>query len=152
MIEIEKLRHLFDEYKHRHDLVWRAIFQISVVVAVLSYLPYVDAVKGFRSSCWRFLLLVLPVMAASMAGFGIFVVKNELNLFWRAVVAYHHMQNEFLSTNIPDNLLGDVKHKVVHKHKDTFRTYCLFYMVMLFLLAAINVFVTIVWLWKPSNV
>ena len=106
MIET-KLSYLLDEYKYRHDLVWRVLFRITFIVILLSYLPYAPYLQGSLAEAFGSRILILPVLAVFLAGFGIKVLNNELDLFWRAVVPYHLLQKQFFEKTFPGR--DDVK-------------------------------------------
>ncbi len=103
----DKLTYLLDEYKYRHNLIWRTLITITLAVVILSYLPYVDYVRGFRQSGFGSLLLFLPLLAVFIAMFGCRVMEYELSLFWRIVLAYHYLQNQFIKDTYHDR--PDVK-------------------------------------------
>ncbi|CAN5889612.1 hypothetical protein BH18ACI4_BH18ACI4_01590 [soil metagenome] len=44
---LETLQLLWEEYKYRHDLVWRVIFQLTTAIVVLSIIPYIK--QGYCS-------------------------------------------------------------------------------------------------------
>src|SRR5207302_5459121 len=48
----EQLKYLWDEYKYRHGLCWKAIYKIIAVVTLLGVLPYAKPdVAEFLRSC-----------------------------------------------------------------------------------------------------
>ena len=38
--ELELARYLWEEYKYRHDLIWRLLFRVTAVAALLSIAPF----------------------------------------------------------------------------------------------------------------
>ena len=71
--DIGNLSHLLDEYKYRHDLVWRLVFRLTLVVATLSVIPYLPRLQNEAHS----ILLIPPLLAVLVAGFGFPVMRNE---------------------------------------------------------------------------
>jgi hypothetical protein len=60
-IPVQKAQVLWNEYKYRHDLVWRVLFQVTAAAVILSVAPYLappEVVYYLR--LW---LLAAPVLA-----------------------------------------------------------------------------------------
>jgi len=45
-IPVQKAQVLWNEYKYRHDLVWRVLFQVTAAAVILSVAPYHSAAGG----------------------------------------------------------------------------------------------------------
>src|SRR5438094_6769552 len=88
----EQLNYLWDEYKYRHGLCWKAVYKIVAVVIVLAVIPYKSELKPL--GYW---LLAPAVIGTLFAAFGLFVVNNELRLFAKAKDARDNLHNQFLS-------------------------------------------------------
>lgn len=91
----ERLDYLWDVYKYRHGLCWKAVYKIIGSVLILSVLPYAkpDLLKPLECC-----LLVPSVIGNLLAVFGIFIVNNELRLFSHIKVAHHVLQKQFLES------------------------------------------------------
>jgi hypothetical protein len=136
---VAELEYLWDEYKYRHDLCWRAIYQIVAAVVVLGTVPYLkDELTKVLGLC----MLVPAVLAAVLAGFGISVLMNELYIFAKSKLAYHIRQDAFLShriTNAEDKKF--VMHELTEKtaRGTPFDRYVVGFMVALSVLSVANV-------------
>lgn len=135
----EQLSYLWDGYKYRHGLCWKAVYKIIAVVIVLAVLPYAKPdLKPLGG--W---MLVPPVIGAILAAFGVFVVNNELRLFSHVKVAHHVLQKRFLESVLKE---GDVRKMAVDDLKlskarwTLFDIYVHLLMLVLFLLSLGNTF------------
>lgn len=136
----EQLSYLWDEYKYRHGLCWKAVYKIIAGVLVLAVLPYAkpDLIKPPLRD-W--MLLVPPVIGTLLAAFGVFVVNNELRLFSQVKVAHHVLQKQFLESVLKE---GDVRKMAVDNLKlnkarwTLFDIYVHLLMLILFLLSLGN--------------
>jgi len=88
----KELSHLWDEYKYRHDLVWRVALRLTFVVASLSVIPYVNA---SLTTQMPHLMLVPPCVAVVLALFGSAVIVNEYCLLATIKKAYRRLQRQF---------------------------------------------------------
>jgi hypothetical protein len=48
---IDAGRLLWDEYKYRHDLIWKLVFQLTTAVILINTAPYLEA-DGLDTPCW----------------------------------------------------------------------------------------------------
>ena len=99
----ERLNYLWDVYKYRHGLCWKAVYKIIGSVLVLAVLPYA---KPDLMMPLKYLLLVPSVVGTLLAVFGIFVVNNELRLFSQVKVAHHVLQKQLIKSFLKN---GDVR-------------------------------------------
>jgi ABC-type siderophore export system fused ATPase/permease subunit len=88
----KELTYLWDEYKYRHDLVWRVALRLTFVVASLSVVPYVNDTLTTKMG---HLMLVPPIVAVVLAVFGSAVIINEYCLLATIKNAYHRLQAKF---------------------------------------------------------
>jgi hypothetical protein len=104
----EQLSYLWDVYKYRHGLCWKAVYKIIAGVLVLAVLPY--AKPELIKPAWDWMVLAPPVIGTLLAAYGVFVVNNELRLFSQVKVAHHVLQKQFLESVLKEN---DVRKKAV---------------------------------------
>src|SRR3989442_15726556 len=97
----EQLNYLWDEYKYRHGLCWKAVYKIVAVVILLAVLPYAKLDLTKLLGRW---MLAPPIMGTLLAAFGVFVVNNELRLFSQVKVAHHVLQEAFLKSLLNDDV------------------------------------------------
>jgi hypothetical protein len=146
--KVAELEYLWQEYRYRHDLCWRAIYQVAAAVIALAALPYVRDELTKVLGQW---MLVPPAVGAALAAFGILVLSNELDIFAKSKLAHHTLQDVFLSHAIGDPrvrefvLHGLTPDKVRHTRFDRYATS---FMIMLLVLSVGNVL--FLWLrWIP---
>jgi hypothetical protein len=58
---------IWDEYKYRHDLCWRLVFQLTTAVVIISVVPYIkpDVAKQLGS-----IIAVLPIIGIALTLLG----------------------------------------------------------------------------------
>ena len=77
--ELELARYLWEEYKYRHDLIWRLLFRVTAVAALLSIAPFtISDTAGQRAG---FLVKFLPGLAIGLVLASWIVLIVELRLF-----------------------------------------------------------------------
>jgi hypothetical protein len=96
--KLQKLTSLWEEYKYRHDLLWRITFQITVASVLLAIVPYTadPATLGIVA-------LAPPLLAVVLVVLGIVVVSVERKLFLPVRDKYWAWQKEIFSINQPEN-------------------------------------------------
>ena len=72
-LELDKL--VWDEYKYRHELCWNLLFKITIAVATLSVIPYLDE-KIFPAA--RPIALLTTLIAILLAIAGLRRLNSEL--------------------------------------------------------------------------
>ena len=90
--KLQKLTSLWEEYKYRHDLLWRITFQITVASVLLAIVPYTadPATLGIVA-------LAPPLLAVVLVVLGIVVVSVERKLFLPVRDKYWAWQKEMFS-------------------------------------------------------
>jgi hypothetical protein len=96
----QQLEYLWDEYKYRHGLCWKAVYKIIAVVTLLAVLPYAKPEVTEALPSW--MMLVPPIIGTLLAAFGVGVVNNELRLFSYIKVAHYVLQKQFLESVLKD--------------------------------------------------
>jgi lysylphosphatidylglycerol synthetase-like protein (DUF2156 family) len=134
---VQTLSYLLDEYKYRHDLIWRLLFQITLVVVVLSYVPYLQYGTGSVATTFGAVVLTLPALAAIIAGYSIRLMAGEFDLFWTVVVPYHLLQKYCFDKTFAEH--PEVKPFVPDKKEhDRFRRFVVTFLWVLLVLAVLN--------------
>jgi hypothetical protein len=88
---LEGFEVLWDEYKHRHDKVWRVIFQITTAAVVLSVIPYLNLEVVSGLVWW---ILLVPLLAVVLVRFAFLVIENEIHLLFRIRNKFWCVQHE----------------------------------------------------------
>jgi hypothetical protein len=89
---VEKAKLLWDEYKYRHDLVWKVLFQITTAAVVLSVVPYLAPELIVRQLERG--VLIAPILAFMLVLFSMAVVNNELILLGKIRTAHRRLQEK----------------------------------------------------------
>lgn len=124
---------LWEEYKHRHDLVWKVVLQITTAVVILSVVPYL-APNTVVSYLWWW-VLAAPALAFALGLFSTVVMNNELSLLGKIRTAHRRLQGSIFG----------VHHDIPQKGPDLFRRYVKVYLIVLVVLSLINGLVCAVW-------
>lgn len=72
----ELLRQLWEEYRYRHDLIWKTVFNLTYSVVVVSAVPYIS-VKVVNVIKWW--ILLLPFVAVILGIFGLLRLEREID-------------------------------------------------------------------------
>ena len=69
---------IWDEYKYRHDLIWRHLIRSAVAVIALITVAYSTSFDGNEM-----LFIMAAILAVGYSGFNIVVINLELAHYWR---------------------------------------------------------------------
>jgi hypothetical protein len=87
-------QYLWEEYRYRHDLVWRVVFRVTAVATLLSIAPFL-ARESIQETVGRS-LVVLPVLAVFVVLAGHYELRLELELLGNVRSAYRQVQHRAL--------------------------------------------------------
>ena len=83
---------IWEEYKYRHDLCWRLLFQVTAVAVTLSIIPYAAPYDTIvKLGAW---LLLVPALAYFVAFFGLLWMQLELRHFAAVDTEYIKYRSE----------------------------------------------------------
>jgi len=130
--QLKRIPVLWEEYKYRHDLCWRVMFRLTSAVVILAIVPYVYRSVFQNLPGW--VLGVPASLAVALAGFGIVLMKSELDLFRKVKDVYRDLKRDKLYVE-----------DAGEHDKDTIKfEYLVFaYLGILVLLSLINLFVVV---------
>jgi hypothetical protein len=76
---VELAKYLWEEYKYRHDLIWRLLFRVTSVAALLSIAPFTinDLIREAVGVWVKF----LPALAIGLVGVSWILLWDEFRLF-----------------------------------------------------------------------
>lgn len=113
---------LWDEYKYRHDHIWKKLFQITIGVVLLGAVPYLkpDITRALQG--W---ILIAPLLGTVLSLITIFLMHFELGLFARIAQAHRYNQERH----------GRIR----HDRGSYFRYLIMVYVCFLFLVSLANV-------------
>jgi hypothetical protein len=136
----EQLNYLWDQYKYRHGLCWKAVYKIVAVVIVLAVLPHAKKELTASTSLGNW-MLVPPIIGALLAAFGVFVVNNELRLFSQVKVAHNALQKRFFERFLERDAFAVENLTLSNARWTSFDIYVHLLMIILFLLSLGNTLV-----------
>jgi hypothetical protein len=91
---LQVAEYLWEEYRYRHDLVWKLVFRVTAVATALLIAPFlVDKSVQKVVGNW---LLFLPLLAIAVILTGYYVLLCELELLEKIRNAYRQVQNQAL--------------------------------------------------------
>jgi hypothetical protein len=139
--DIDDLNYLWDEYKYRHDLIWRTMIRIAVVVITLAILPY--TVDEEIAELLGNLILVPPLLAVLLVLFGGLLIRNELRLLSYIKETYRPLQNDFFQSRLGNR--ADIEQDQIPRHlsgrPSSFKGFVYFLFGVLLVLSVSNVVV-----------
>jgi len=77
--DLEVAKYLWEEFKYRHDLIWRLLFRVTAVAALISIVPF--TIGDLAESRAHDLVKYLPVLATGLVLASWAVLLVELRLF-----------------------------------------------------------------------
>jgi len=125
---------IWDEYKYRHDLCWRLVFQITAAVVLISIVPYIQ--KDVAATL-HWAIVALPVLGILLACLGVLRLNRELVLLRKVTLKHRELHQE----NYPG--------LSYEPEKDLFKRDVLAYMMSLVVLGVVNVAVVAA-VWLPT--
>jgi len=132
--EIEFLKYLLEEYKYRHDLIWRLLFRFSEAIILLGIIPYAYSEIATKVGRW---IILLPLIAMILSIIGFAWMKFELELFGFIDSKYNEHQSHMFNLEVDEN------------KPNTFRLAVLGYHSVLILLTVANVLFFICAFYRP---
>jgi hypothetical protein len=91
--QVQTATALWNEYKHRHDLIWRIVFQVTTAAVILSVVPYLAPQKVLKwLEGW---IVAAPVLAFVLMVFAMVVVDHELDLLEKIRGPYWLLQKDW---------------------------------------------------------
>jgi hypothetical protein len=85
----ERYNALWDEYKYRHDLIWRVTFQVTAAAVLIGVSPYLNEKVTTALGWW---LLAVPILALGLVGAAYSVIVHEIALFGEIKCEYRSLQ------------------------------------------------------------
>ena len=79
MTNLDRANYLWEEYKYRHDLIWKLLFRVTFVAVVLTITPFTIS-KPIRDGVHDWLTL-LPILAILLAVGSCVLLATEFWLF-----------------------------------------------------------------------
>jgi hypothetical protein len=134
MSNLENAKYLWEEYRYRHDLIWRLLFRLTFVAVLLTITPFtINQAIRHRVDGWLTLLPILAILLAVGSGF---LLVNEFRLFSPIDDLYRWYREQALE-GLPDEQARELK-KISEKKKfDLFKVIVLAYPPVLVVLIAL---------------
>jgi hypothetical protein len=125
---------VWDEYKYRHDLCWRLLFQLTAAVVTLNVVPYVAEGVADKLGYW---ILAAPAVGLLLALTG-----------WRRLRGEHALLDDVRRRH--RDLSRGLYRKEVKSGEGSLRLETDAYMGLLVLAALLNM-AMITWKWLPGE-
>ncbi len=95
-VSLDEMNLLWDEYKYRHELIWKHLIRSTIAVAILISLPYTTQFKAHQ------LIFILGgLLATTYTTFNFFLLRSEVQLLQIIKKLYWELQdNRFPNRNL----------------------------------------------------
>lgn len=123
---------IWDEYKYRHDLIWKHIIRSTVFVLALVVVPY-----SSKLNADEVLISVASLMAIGYVAFTYFVIHKELTLYIQIKKLHRKRQNRIFKLHKPETNEENIR-------KDGFRGRVRTYIICLFIFVVLASVINIV--------
>jgi hypothetical protein len=131
---------IWDEYKYRHDLCWRLVFQLTTAVVVISVIPYIQKDVAATLQGW---IGALPVIGIFLVLLGLARLRGEIELLDKVKTKHRELLCRNYGLRYPPTAEG------FSRHFRGFKNHVTWYLVSLALLGVANV--GVIWFeWLPS--
>jgi hypothetical protein len=90
-VDWEKSRFLWDEYKYRHELCWKLIFQTTAAVVIILIIPYTKTEIAKGVGGW---IVALPAIAIALSLFSRMRLSRELEILDKVRNKHRDLQKE----------------------------------------------------------
>lgn len=130
---LEKTKLLWEEYRYRHELCWKLIFQTTAAVVIILIIPFIKTEIMCAIHYW---IIAVPLIALAFLFLIYRCLTRELLLLQKIRVKYRELQKK----------LYDIDHNI---NDDMFSYNVKLYLVTLGLLSIIEVII-ILFVWIPN--
>lgn len=138
--KLSHAEHLWNEYEHRHNLIWNLVLRLTAAVVVLAVIPYTQNEVTDTLGRW---ILAPPILGVVLAIIGFVRVRRELGLLHNIRKLNRSIQNR-LFYKFHDDEKSTFLGKLL-----AFNTQIQGYIIILIVLAVINVLL-IAFCWIPK--
>lgn len=92
--DLDVAKYLWEEYRYRHDMIWKLVFRVTAVATALIVAPFLvdESIRKVLDG-W---LVFLPILAIAVILLGFYSLPPELELLHKVKVAYRCEQNRVL--------------------------------------------------------
>ena len=106
---LEKARFLWDEYKYRHELCWKLVFQTTTAVVIILVIPYIKIDIARSIGNW---IVALPALAIALSLFSMMRLSREMEILDKIRSKHRDIQNDYYKLTYEEsdsNFSRDVK-------------------------------------------
>jgi hypothetical protein len=94
-------QYLWEEYRYRHDLIWRLLFRVTAVATTLSIAPFgIEDLVREKVGLW---VAFLPVLAVLLVVGSAPLFSTELHRFHKVKDFYREVQSEVVGQQAHDS-------------------------------------------------
>ena len=135
MSNLERAKYLWEEYKYRHDLIWRLLFRVTFVAVLLTITPFtINKSIRDRVDGW---LTLLPILAILLVVGSWLLLVTEFRLFAPIDKLYRGYRDGALDGPRSLYRQEDALRKLRHKKIDFFKLIIFAYPPLLLVLVAL---------------
>ena len=98
--DFDRMKFLWEEYRYRHELCWKLIFQITIAVIIILIIPYTKTAIAKSIGNW---IAILPVVSIILLWFSFQRLDRELDILHRIRKKYRDMQNLIYEMGHPED-------------------------------------------------
>jgi hypothetical protein len=88
--KLSMAEHLWNEYQHRHNLIWNLVFRLTAAVVLLAVIPYTQKNVMDTIGAW---ILVPPILGVGLGTLVLLRVWQELDLLDHIRKLYRPLQD-----------------------------------------------------------
>jgi hypothetical protein len=142
-VKVQRAQYVWEEYRYRHDLIWKLLFRMTAVAVLLAITPF--TIKDLASESAEDWVKLLPAIALLLVAASAIVLRSELARFASINRTYEVVQEEAIGSRTgvepaPKQATGKLKR---WKPQRVFETVVRWYPIALFVM----VFVAALVLW-----
>ena len=127
---LEPAKLIWDEYKYRHEHIWKLIIQITVAVVIISVIPYS---QPHISERLREAVVLLPIVGFALTSLGLVRLDSELQILEKVRARHRELQSA----------LHGIEHRT---EAGRFNRHVKVYLGVIMFLEVANI-VVLLWLW-----
>lgn len=143
----EDAEFIWDEYKYRHQHIWKLIFQITTAVIAVSIVPYISNETIVHTLRW--FIAVLPGVGAGIVFFGWTRLSKEICAMDELKKRHRLFQKLKYGIDHYSKKKSSAVYDSSTSYKSSFSLHVEIYLGSLFILSILNIFIIII-VWLPA--
>jgi hypothetical protein len=95
-VDVQRAQYVWEEYRYRHDLIWKLLFRMTAVAVLLAITPF--TIKDLASESAEDWVKLLPAIALLLVAASAIVLRSELARFASINRTYEVVQEEAIGS------------------------------------------------------